>query len=118
MRDRTCIIDLNTKRYTVLKYKQYDNNVPIVFRIIENSQDVDLTGYTVGAFFYREDGNTYEKSTTISGANVTATIDNNITGIAGIVKVELVFVYNSKTVTSFSVYLDIEKSIDKEIYSI
>lgn len=114
MRDRTCIIDLNTKKYTVLKYKQYDNNVPIVFKIIENSQDVDLTGYTVGAFFYREDGNIYEKNTSISGANVTTTIDNNITGLSGIVKVELVFVYDSKTVTSFSVYLNIEKSIDKE----
>lgn len=114
MRDKTCIIDLNKKTYTKLKYKQYDNNVPIVFTIIEDSQAVDLTGYTVGAFFQRADGQIYEKNTSISGSNITTTIDNNITELSATVKVELVFVYGEKTVTSFTVYLDIEDSIDKE----
>ena len=114
MRDRTCIIDLNKKTYTKLKYKQYDNNVPIVFTIIEDSQAVDLAGYTVGAFFQRADGQIYEKNTSISGSNITTTIDNNITELSATVKAELVFVYGEKTVTSFTVYLDIEDSIDKE----
>lgn len=115
MRDRTCVIDLNKKAHIKLKYKQYDNNVPIVFTIIEDSQVVNLTGCTVRAFFQRADGQIYEKNTTISGSNITTTIDNDVTELSGTVKAELVFVSGEKTVTSFTIYLDIEDSIDKNL---
>ena len=62
MRDRTCIINLEKNTYSALKYKQYDNNIPIVFTIIDGSQEVDLSGYAVGAFFQRKDGNNESKS--------------------------------------------------------
>ena len=113
MRDRTCIINLEKNTYSALKYKQYDNNIPIVFTIIDGSQEVDLSGYAVGAFFQRKDGNIYEKNTIVNGSTVTVTIDNNITALKGKVNLELVFVYNDITVTSFNISIEVEKTIDK-----
>ncbi|NAT19770.1 hypothetical protein DC087_10210 [Clostridioides difficile] len=50
MRDRIYIVDINTKMYQIARYKQNDNNVSYNMRIVQDSIDVDLTGYTALAF--------------------------------------------------------------------
>ncbi|MDV9723702.1 BppU family phage baseplate upper protein [Clostridioides difficile] len=113
MRDRIYTVDINTKSYQVAKYKQFDNGVEFKINLLENNIEKDLTGYTAIANFQRPDRKVIYQSCAIEGSIVTTIIENNITAVAGDVIVEFTFYKDDLVVTTFSLKINIEKSIDK-----
>ncbi|HFL2526796.1 TPA: BppU family phage baseplate upper protein [Clostridioides difficile] len=113
MRDRIYTVDINTKSYQVAKYKQYDNAIEFKINLLENNIEKDLTGYTAIANFQRPDGKIVYQSCTIENSIATTIIENNITAVAGDVIVEFTFYKDDLVVTTFSLKINIEKSIDK-----
>ncbi|HGM3385884.1 hypothetical protein DDA10_20850 [Clostridioides difficile] len=113
MRDRIYTVDINTKSYQVAKYKQYDNGIEFKINLLENNIEKDLTGYTAIANFQRPDRKIVYQSCTIENSIVTTLIENNITAVAGDVIVEFTFYKDDLVVTTFSLKINIEKSIDK-----
>ncbi|MCJ0494425.1 BppU family phage baseplate upper protein, partial [Clostridioides difficile] len=113
MRDRIYTVDINTKSYQVAKYKQYDNGIEFKINLLENNIEKDLTGYTAIANFQRPDRKIVYQSCTIENSIVTTLIENNITAVAGDVVVEFTFYKDNLVVTTFSLKINIEKSIDK-----
>ncbi len=112
MRDRVFIIDLNTKMYEKPRYKQYDNDIPFRFRIVENGVDVALAGYTVRAFFDNKH-NVIQKNCTISDKVIETKLDNNILAYEGEVKVEITLTKENEIITTFTISLIVEKSINR-----
>ncbi|CEK40349.1 tail fiber protein [Clostridium phage phiCD146] len=113
LRDRIYTVDINTKSYQVAKYKQYDNAIEFKINLLENNIEKDLTGYTAIANFQRPDGKIVYQSCTIENSIATTIIENNITEVAGDVIVEFTFYKDDLVVTTFSLKINIEKSIDK-----
>ena len=112
MRDRIYTIDLNTKMYEKPKYKQYDNDIPFRFRIVENGVDVALAGYTVKAFFDNKH-NIIQKNCTVRDRVIETKLDNNILGCEGEVKTEITLNKENQIITTFTISLIIEKSINR-----
>lgn len=113
MRDRIYTVDINTRNYQVAKYKQYDNAIEFKINLLENNIEKDLTGYTAIANFQRPDRKIVYQSCTIENSIVTTIIENNITEVAGDAIVEFTFYKDDLVVTTFSLKINIEKSIDK-----
>ncbi|HBG3259010.1 TPA: hypothetical protein KP562_003254 [Clostridioides difficile] len=113
MRDRIYTVDINTKSYQVAKYKQFDNGIEFKINLLENNIEKDLRGYTAIANFQRPDRKIVYQSCTIENSIVTTIIENNITAVAGDVIVEFTFYKDDLVVTTFSLKINIEKSIDK-----
>lgn len=113
LRDRIYTVDINTKSYQVAKYKQFDNGMKFKINLLENNIEKDLAGYTAIANFQRPDKKRVYQSCVIEGSIVTTIIENNITEVAGDVVVEFTFYKDDLVVTTFSLKINIEKSIDK-----
>ena len=119
LRVRTAIVDLDKRCYQKLLYCQFDNNVDFKIKVVDNGTPVDLTGFTVRAFFQIPNGVVIQKNCTIDTkdkSSVTTILDNNILAMPGFVNVEFNFLEgeppNEKTVISFSMLLEVEKSIN------
>ena len=112
MRDRIYEIRLNDKLYEKPKYKQYDNDIPFRFRIVENGVDVALTGYTVRAFFDNKH-NVIQKNCTVRDRIIETKLDNNILAYEGEVKVEITLTKENQIVTTFTITIIVEKSINR-----
>ncbi len=112
MRDRVYVVDINKKMYENPKYKQYDNDISFRFRIVENGVDVDLTGYTVRAFFDNKH-NVIQKKCTVRDRIIETKLDNNILGYEGEVKVEITLTKESQITTTFTIIIIVEKSINR-----
>ena len=86
MRNRTYTVDLDRRSYERPLYKQFDNNIPLNLKIIDKGTPIDLTGYTVSAFF--DNGTDIIQKNTVIGADkhtVTVILDNNILKNANII---------------------------------
>lgn len=112
MRERTYIVDINKRMYEVAKYKQYDNDISFNLRLVENGLDLSLKGCNVVALFKRSDNKIFQKDCTIQNSIVSTILDNNILGLPGNVSVELKIYNDSKIITTFSISLSVESSID------
>ncbi|HGS9581060.1 TPA: hypothetical protein ACMVBD_001824 [Clostridioides difficile] len=113
MRDRIYIIDINTKMYQIARYKQNDNNVSYNMRIVQDSIDVDLTGYTALAFFYLPSGRVTQKNCTIEGSTVYTELSHIELSEEGDVISEITLYKDDKVVTTFSTIIKVEKSINR-----
>ncbi|MCC0725221.1 hypothetical protein KGF51_02230 [Clostridioides sp. ZZV14-6045] len=113
MRDRVYIVDINTKMYQVARYKQNDNNVSYNMRIVQDSIDVDLTGYTALAFFSLASGRITQKNCTIEGSTVYTELSHIELSEEGEVTSEITLYKDDKVVTTFSTIIKVEKSINR-----
>ncbi|MBS6502580.1 MAG: BppU family phage baseplate upper protein [Clostridium sp.] len=112
MRDRTYLVDINKKMYETPYYKQYDNDIPFRIRIVENGVNADLTGYTIKAFFNNKT-EIIQKNCTIKESIVETKLDNNILKNAGEVDVEFCLTKKEMIVTTFTITIKVEKSINR-----
>lgn len=119
LRVRTYIVDIDKRKYERALYAQFDNNVDFKIKVVDNGTPVNLNGFTVRAFFQTPNGVVIQKNCTVDKTTtslVTTTLDNNILAMPGFVNVEFNFIEgeppNEKTVISFSMLLEVEKSID------
>ncbi|MFL8711581.1 hypothetical protein Q3304_12490 [Clostridioides sp. GD02377] len=113
MRDRIYIVDINTKMYQIARYKQNDNNVSYNMRIVQDSIDVDLTGYTALAFFSLPSGRVTQKNCTIEGSTVYTELSHIELSEEGDVASEITLYKDDKVVTTFSTIIKVEKSINR-----
>lgn len=113
MRDRIYIVDINTKMYQIARYKQNDNNVSYNMRIVQDSIDVDLTGYTALAFFNLPSGRITQKNCTIEGSTVYTELSHIELSEEGDVTSEITLYKDEKVVTTFSTIIKVEKSINR-----
>ncbi|EGT4546184.1 hypothetical protein AB2V88_13460 [Clostridioides difficile] len=113
MRDRIYIVDINTKMYQIARYKQNDNNVSYNMRIVQDSIDVDLTGYTALAFFNLPSGRVTQKNCTIEDSTVYTELSHIELSEEGDVISEITLYKNDKVVTTFSTIIKVEKSINR-----
>ncbi|HBF0311335.1 TPA: hypothetical protein KNK77_001152 [Clostridioides difficile] len=113
MRDRIYIVDINTKMYQIARYKQNDNDVFYNMRIVQDSIDVDLTGYTALAFFSLPSGRVTQKNCTIEGSTVYTELSHIELSEEGDVASEITLYKDDKVVTTFSTIIKVEKSINR-----
>lgn len=112
MRDRVYTVDINKKMYQTPYYKQFDNDIPFRIKIIENGANADLTGYTIRAFFYNK-AEVIQKNCIINGSIVETKLDNNILSCVGDVDVEFCLTKKDIIITTFTIVLKVEKSINR-----
>ena len=99
--------------YRILRYKQYDNNNILKIIIQENKEEVDLDFYTARLFFKLPSGSILEKDTTIENNKIVVSIDSGILSENGRVIVDLTLSSSEQLVTAFTMYLDVEETIDR-----
>ena len=113
LRERIITIDLDEGNYRILRYKQYDNNQILKIIIQENKEEIDLDFYTARLFFKLPSGSILEKDTTIENNRIIVSIDSGILSENGRIIVDLTLSNLEQIVTAFTMYFDVEETIDR-----
>ena len=113
LKERTINVDIMTKEYTKIKYKQGDSNQILKFKFYKNGSELDLTGYVAGIFYEKPNNEVLEKTGNISSNTVTTTITSGILNTAGVVKTEIFLTKDTEVAISFTILIEVESSIDK-----
>lgn len=112
LKERTINIDIMTKRYTKLKYKQGDSNQVLNFKLYKNGSELDLAGYVAGIFYEKPNNEVLEKSGTINSNTIRTTITSGVLNTAGVVKAEIFLTKNTEVSISFALLMEVEESIN------
>ena len=114
MRERTITVDINKNYHKSLNYKQYDNNNVLNIIIKEDDNLVDITNYTARAFYQLPSKTVIQRNTTKNGKNtIKLKIDKVILAESGRISLEVVINNVDTVVTTFTLFIDVEKSIDR-----
>ena len=114
MRERTITVDINKNYHKSLNYKQYDNNNVLNIVIKEDDNLVDITDYTARAFYQLPSKTIIQRNTTKNGKNtIKLKIDNVVLAESGRIFLEVVINNVDTVVTTFTLFIDVEKSIDR-----
>ena len=114
MRDRIAIIDINTKKFKAISYKQYDENNILQIVITENGNIIGLSNYSAIVKFQLPSGVVYEVPSIIENNTIKLILTRAILSEYGKVIVEIVLLDIKQLITTFSIYLNVEKSINNE----
>ena len=115
MRDRIAIIDINTKKFKAISYKQYDENNILQIVVLENGIIKGLSNYITTVRFQLPSGKIYKINGIIENNTIKVVLTSAILNEYGKVIVELELASDTQIITTFSMYLNIEKSINKEL---
>ncbi len=115
MRERTISIDINSKSFKTLKYKQYDHNNILNIVLKKDKQLVDWSSYTTRGFFELPDKTVIQRNLNVEKSTISIILEDVILEQNGKVILEIVLSNGEQIVTTFSIYLDIEKSIDRNV---
>ena len=113
LKERTINVDIMTKEYTKLKYKQGDSNQILKFKFYKNGTELDLSGYVAGIFYEKPNNEVLEKEAIINKNIVTTTITSGVLNTEGIVKAEIFLTKDTEVAISFTILINVEASIDK-----
>ena len=113
MRDRVVIIDILTKKFKSISYKQYDSNNELNIVVYEGKTLADISNYVASVYFELPSGKRYEVEGTIENNTVKVMLSSSILEEYGQVDVECQLFNLDEVVTTFTFYLDVEKSINK-----
>ncbi len=114
MRERTITVDINKNYHKSLNYKQYDNNNVLNIVIKEDGNLVDITNYTARAFYQLPSKTVIQRNTTKNGKNtIKLKIDKVILAESGRISLEVVINNIDTVVTTFTLFIDVEKSINR-----
>ena len=112
MRNRIAIIDIATRKFKALSYKQYDANNLLQMVILENGKIIDISSYNVIIYFKMPSGKIYREVGNIKNNTIDIILSSGVLYESGKVTLEVELRETDKIVTTFSIYLNIEKSID------
>ena len=115
MRERTIKVDLDVKEVKILKYKQYDHNLLLKIIVCENKQSIDLSNYNAKAFFELPDKTVIQRNLKINNSIIHITLEDIILSQSGKTSLEVTVSNESQIVTFFTLYLDVEKSINRNV---
>ena len=113
MRIRELHVDINKTQTSILKYKQYDKDILLKVKIVENKKEVDLTGYDVVFHYLFPSGLTFDSEATIVDNEINIMLSSEIFEENGKVFYEIEMSNSEQIVTTFRHYFVIEKSILK-----
>ena len=115
MRTRTIKVDIDKKKTEILKYKQYDHNVLLKVVIYKNNQLVDLSSYEAKAFFKLPNDIVIQRNLPLEESTISIMLESIILEHDGKVSLEITLSNESQVVTIFTIYLDVEESIDRNV---
>lgn len=113
MRDRLVLVDIFTKKFKSISYKQYDVNNLLQIVVMENKSIVDISNYIATVYFEMPSGNVYQINGTINNNTINVLLSKQVLSEHGQVMVEVELTNFDQIVTTFTFYLNIEKSINK-----
>ena len=88
MRDRVVIIDILTKKFKSISYKQYDSNNELNIVVYEGKTLADISNYVASVYFELPSGKRYEVEGTIENNTVKVMLSSSILEEYGQVDVE------------------------------
>ena len=112
MRNRIAIVDIATCKFKALSYKQYDANNLLQMVILENGKIIDISSYNVIIYFKMPSGKMYREFGDIKNNTIDIILSSDVLYESGKVILEVELRETDKIVTTFSIYLNVEKSID------
>ena len=112
MRNRIAIVDIATRKFKALSYKQYDANNLLQMVILENGKIIDISSYNVIIYFKMPSGKMYREFGNINNNTIDIILSSDVLYESGKVTLEVELRETDKVVTTFSIYLNVEKSID------
>ena len=112
MRNRIAIVDIATRKFKALSYKQYDVNNLLQMVILENGKIIDISSYNVIIYFKMPSGKMYREFGNINNNTIDIILSSDVLYENGKVTLEVELRETDKVVTTFSIYLNVEKSID------
>lgn len=117
MRERLVEVDIdnNSPFLKNVRYKQYDNGNTLSFLIKNKDIDVNLLGYDINAYFQLPNDIVLERNVIIDENLVTMILDSTILSQAGVVALEVTFTKEGVICTTFTMYIEVEKSINRDI---
>lgn len=113
MRDRVVIVDILTKKFKSICYKQYDDNNELNIVVYEGKTLADISNYVASVYFELPSGKVYEVEGTIENNAIKVMLSSSILEEYGQVNVECELFNLNEVVTTFTFYLNVEKSINK-----
>lgn len=114
MRNRITIVDIATRKFKALSYKQYDVNNLLQMIIVDNGKIIDISSYTSIIYFKMPSGKIYREFGDIKNNTIDIILPSDVLYESGKVTLEAELCETDKVVTTFSIYLNVEKSIDSE----
>lgn len=112
MRNRITIVDIATRKFKALSYKQYDANNILQIVVMENNKIVDISSYNATIYFKLPSEKTYRTIGIIKNNTINVTLSSSVLKEYGKVILEVKLSNGGEIVTTFSIYLNVEKSID------
>ena len=112
MRNRIAIVDIATRKFKALSYKQYDVNNILQIVVMENNKIVDISSYNATIYFKLPSEKTYRTISIIKNNTINVTLSSGVLKEYGKVILEVKLSNGDEIVTTFSIYLNVEKSID------
>jgi hypothetical protein len=113
MRDKTMAIDIATRKFKALSYKQYDENNILNIVVYENKELIYISNCYAVAYFELPSGKTHKINCEIKNNTIEIILSKKVLMEEGKVIVEVSMTNEFQTVTTFSFYLNVEDSIDK-----
>ena len=113
MRDRVVIVDILTKKFKSICYKQYDENNELNIVVYEGKTLANISNYIATVYFELPSGKVYEVEGRIVNNTIKVMLSSSILEEYGQVNVECELVNLDEIVTTFTFYLNVEKSISR-----
>ena len=113
MRNRVVIVDILTRKFESVFYKQYDSNNELNIVVYEGKTLADISNYATNVYFELPSGKVYEVEGTIENSTIKVMLSSSILEECGRVDVECQLFNLDEVVTTFTFYLDVEKSINR-----
>ena len=78
MRNRIAIVDIATRKFKALSYKQYDVNNILQIVVMENNKIVDISSYNATIYFKLPSEKTYITIVIIKNNTINVTLSSGV----------------------------------------
>lgn len=112
LRNKTIEIDINVKKFINVTYKQYDANNVLQIILTNNGKILNYNKYNITLFFELPSGKRFKTRGNVVAENtIKAILTSELLNEYGKVKLEIELIDEEKICTTFTVYINVEKSI-------
>ena len=113
MRTRVIEVDIDSPSLRILRYKQYDHNNLLKVIIKKDEEKMDLLSYTARVFFKLPDNSTIQRNVQIVNDEICIVLESIILQHTGRIPFEITLSNGKIIVTTFTMYVHVEESIDR-----
>ena len=113
MRNRIVMVDILTRKFKSVYYKQYDENNELNIVVYEGKTLANISNYAATVYFELPSGKVYEVDGVIENNAIKVILSSSILEEYGQVNVECKLSNLDEVVTTFTFYLNVEKSINR-----